>query len=108
MKKDYAIPDKRFKNKGKVNFLSSLNVEVKIHTFNVIYLLKAAEPDKFALLLPYMGSFIKFLGGLSDEASPKVIALGLVRILSCSTFVQKKRILNFHEFSNLSKQSDNG
>ena len=60
-------------------------MEAEIQTFNVIYLLKAAEPDKFALLLPYMGSFIKFLGGLSDEASPKVIVctcvLGLVRIL---------------------------
>ena len=52
-------------------------MEAEIQTINVIYLLKAAEPDKFALLLPYMGSFIKFLGGLSDEASPKVIALGL-------------------------------
>ena len=83
-------------------------MEAEIQTFNVIYLLKAAEPDKFALLLPYMGSFIKFLGGLSDEASPKVIALGLVRILSCSPFVQEKRILNFHEFSKLSKQFDNG
>ena len=76
----------------------SLNVEAEIQTFNVIYLLKAAEPDKFALLLPYMGSFIKFLGGLSDEASLKVIALGLVCILSCSPFVQEKRILNFREF----------
>ena len=64
-------------------------MEAEIQTLNVIYLLKAAEPDKFALLLPYMGSFIKFLGGLSDEASPKVIALGLVCILSCSPFSRK-------------------
>ena len=34
--------------------------------------LENAEPEKFALLLPYMGSFIKFLGTLSEEASPKV------------------------------------
>ena len=80
------------------NLYFSLNVEAEIQTFNVIYLLKAAEPDKFALLLPYMGSFIKFLGGLSDEASPKVIALGLERILSCSQFFQEKLILNFTNF----------
>ena len=72
-------------------------MEAEIQTFNVIYLLKAAEPDKFALLLPYMGSFIKFLGGLSDEASPKVIALCLVRILNCSpeTYSEFSRIFKF-------------
>ena len=36
--------------------------------------LEKAEPEKFALLLPYVGSFIKFLGSLlSSDASPKVL-----------------------------------
>ncbi len=30
------------------------------------------QPDRFDLLLPYMGSFIKFLGNLLQDASPKV------------------------------------
>ena len=31
------------------------------------------QTDRFGLLLPYVGSFIKFLGGLLSDASPKVI-----------------------------------
>ena len=42
--------------------------------------LENAEPEKFALLLPYMGSFIKFLGTLSEEASPKVCIYRAVHI----------------------------
>ena len=30
------------------------------------------QTDRFGLLLPYVGSFIKFLGGLLSDASPKV------------------------------------
>ena len=31
-----------------------------------------SDPDRFALLLPYLGSFVKFLGNLLLDASPKV------------------------------------
>lgn len=30
------------------------------------------EPTRFAMILPYTGSFIKFLGSLLEDASPKV------------------------------------
>ncbi len=30
------------------------------------------DPDRFSLLLPYLGSFVKFLGNLLLDASPKV------------------------------------
>ena len=32
----------------------------------------SADSDQWALLLPYTGSFIKFLGSLLTDASPKV------------------------------------
>ena len=32
----------------------------------------AADSENWALLLPYTGSFIKFLGSLLSDASPKV------------------------------------
>ena len=38
-----------------------------------------ADSEQWALLLPYTGSFIKFLGNLLSDASPKVI----FQILEC-------------------------
>ena len=35
------------------------------------------QTDRFGLLLPYVGSFIKFLGGLLTDASPKVCIIML-------------------------------
>jgi hypothetical protein len=33
------------------------------------------DPDRFSLLLPYTGSFVKFLGNLLSDASPKVTCI---------------------------------